>query len=114
MHRIIAETAAGPVTIEAEQGKKLVLCIEDGGVDILHRCGGNARCTTCRVEIVRGDPGPIGDAEKAIMATKDDMTDHMRLSCQVRVIDDLQVRVINQASVKGIDAGPRPADEDTP
>ena len=48
------------------------------------------------------------------MATKDDMTDHMRLSCQVRVIDDLHIRVINQASVKGLDAGPRPADEDTP
>jgi len=38
----------------------------------------------------------------------------MRLSCQVRVIDDLHVRVINQASVKEMDAGPRPADEDTP
>lgn len=114
MRRIIAETANGPVAFDAEEGKKLVLCFEDQGIDILHRCGGNARCTTCRVEIIHGDPGPIRDAEKAIMATKDDMTDHMRLSCQVRVIDDLQVRVINQASIKGIDAGPRPADEDTP
>jgi hypothetical protein len=26
----------------------------------------------------------------------------------VRIMDDLQVRVVNQASVKGIDAGPRP------
>jgi ferredoxin len=37
-----------------------------------------------------------------------DLGDHTRLSCQVRVIDDLQVRVINQASVKGLDPGPRP------
>ena len=28
------------------KGKKLVLAIEDAGIDILHRCGGNARCTT--------------------------------------------------------------------
>jgi hypothetical protein len=25
-------------------------------------------------------------------------------------MDDLQIRVVNQASVKGIDAGPRPED----
>ena len=40
----------GIKTIDAEVGKKLVLAIEDGGVDISHRCGGNARCTTCRVK----------------------------------------------------------------
>lgn len=114
MPRISAETATGPVAFDCEEGKKLVLCIEDNGIDILHRCGGNARCTTCRVEVLHGDPGPIREAEKAVMATKDDMTDHMRLSCQVRVSDDLQIKVINQASVKGIDSGPRPADEDTP
>ncbi|MEO8573786.1 MAG: 2Fe-2S iron-sulfur cluster-binding protein [Pyrinomonadaceae bacterium] len=108
MRIITAETANGKVSIEAEDGRKLVLAIEDSGVDILHRCGGNARCTTCRVEILAGDPGPIEEPERAILATKSDLGDHTRLSCQVRVMDDLQVRVINQASVKGIDAGPRP------
>lgn len=108
MQVIIAETANGKVTIESEKGRKLVLAIEDSGVDILHRCGGNARCTTCRVEIMEGDPGPIGDAERAILATKSDLGDHTRLSCQIRIMDDLHVRVINQASVKGIDPGPRP------
>ena len=114
MHIIMAETANGKVSIETERDRKLVLALEDGGVDILHRCGGNARCTTCRVEIVAGDPGPILDAEKAILATKTDLGDHTRLSCQIRVIDDLQVRVVNQVSVKGMDAGPRPVEEPTP
>jgi len=108
MHVIVAETASGKISIEADKGRKLVLAIEDAGVDILHRCGGNARCTTCRVEVIAGDPGPIEEAEKAILSTKTDLGDHTRLSCQVRVIDDLQVRVINQASVKGLDPGPRP------
>jgi ferredoxin len=108
MRIITAETANGKVSIESEDGRKLVLAIEDAGVDILHRCGGNARCTTCRVEIMAGDPGPIGEAERLILATKSDLGDHTRLSCQVRIIDDLQIRVVNQASVKGIDAGPRP------
>jgi len=110
MRKITAETAEGTVAFEAEEGKKLVLCLEDNGIDILHRCGGNARCTTCRVEIIYGDPGEIGEPEKAILATKTDLNDHTRLSCQVRLIDDLHVKIVNQASVKGIDAGPRPVD----
>jgi ferredoxin len=114
MHIILAETANGTVSVEAEDDRKLVLALEDAGIDILHRCGGNARCTTCRVEVVSGDPGPILDAEKAILSTKTDLGDHTRLSCQIRVIDDLQVRVINQVSTKGLDAGPRPVEETTP
>lgn len=110
MFKITAETAGGKVAFEAEEGRKLVLCLEDNGVDILHRCGGNARCTTCRVEILAGDPGEIGDAEKAILATKTDLNDHTRLSCQVHVMDDLHVQVVRQASVEGIDPGTRPAE----
>lgn len=108
MHKITAETAGGTVAFEAEKGRKLVLCLEDNGIDILHRCGGNARCTTCRVEVLAGDPGEIEEAEKTILATKTDLNDHTRLSCQVRVNDELHVKVINQASVMGIDAGTRP------
>jgi Na+-transporting NADH:ubiquinone oxidoreductase, subunit NqrF len=110
MPKITAETAQGTIAFEAQEGRKLVLCLEDNGIDILHRCGGNARCTTCRVEILSGDPGEIGEPERNILATKSDLSDHTRLSCQVRVIDDLHVQVINQASVKGIDAGPRPVE----
>jgi ferredoxin len=114
MKKITAETANGTVAFEAEEGKKLVLAIEDSGIDILHRCGGNARCTTCRVEILGGDPGEIREPERAILSTKTDLNDHTRLSCQIRIADDLHVKVINQVSVKGLDAGPRPADYDTP
>ena len=110
MQIITAETADGKVSIEAEDGRKLVLAIEDSGIDILHRCGGNARCTTCRVEILGGDPGPIDEPERAILATKTDLGDHTRLSCQVRIMDNLHVRVINQSSVTGLDPGPRPED----
>ena len=114
MPTITAETASGPVTFDAEQGIKLVLALEDNGVDILHRCGGNARCTTCRVEVIAGDPGEIRDPERAVLSTKTDLGDHTRLSCQIRCDDALHVKVIRQSSVEGLDAGPRPADEDTP
>src|SRR3712207_9547976 len=105
MPRIEAETATGEQTFDAEAGRKLVLAIEDAGIDILHRCGGQAKCTTCRVEVLAGDPGAIGDAERERLARETGLAENVRLSCQVRVEDDLKVRVVNQASVKGIDAG---------
>jgi ferredoxin len=111
MPKIEAITATGPEIIDAPQGKKLVLVLEDAGIDILHRCGGNARCTTCRVEILEGDPGEMGELERDRLAMEAELADNVRLSCQIRVNGDLKVRVINQASVRGMDAGPRPFDE---
>lgn len=111
MRSIRAETAEGLKAFEAEEGRKLVLAIEDNGIDILHRCGGNARCTTCRVEVLDGDPGPIEEGEAAILATKTDLNERTRLSCQIRIMDDLHVKVINQASVMGIEPGTRPEEE---
>ena len=41
-------TVEGSGTIEVEDGRRLVLGIEqDAHVDIMHACGGLARCTTC-------------------------------------------------------------------
>jgi ferredoxin len=110
MPRIEAETATETQAFEADSGRKLVLAIEDAGIDILHRCGGNAKCTTCRVEVLAGDPGEIGDAERNRLAMEAGLAENVRLSCQVRIMDDLKVRVVNQASVRGIDAGPRPSE----
>ena len=110
MPKIQAETANGLIETEAPQGKKLVLAIEDAGVDILHRCGGNARFTTCRVEVLEGDPGEMGELERNRLAVESELAPNVRLSCQIHVEQDLKVRVINQASVRGMDAGPRPID----
>ncbi|MBI3968209.1 MAG: (2Fe-2S)-binding protein [Chloroflexi bacterium] len=100
----------GIKTIDAPEGKKLVLCIEDAGIDIMHRCGGNARCTTCRVELLEGDAGEMRELERERLAREQDLAPNIRLSCQIRVQNDLKVRVVNRASERGIDPGPRPAD----
>jgi ferredoxin len=110
MAKIQAETATGLVETEALEGKKLVLAIEDAGVDILHRCGGNARCTTCRVEILEGEPEPMQELEQNRLAVESDLAPNTRLSCQIHISGDLKVRVVNQASVRGMDPGPRPLD----
>jgi ferredoxin len=111
MPRIEAETASGVQVFDAEAGKKLVLAIEDAGIDILHRCGGNARCTTCRVEVLAGEAGEMQELERNRLAMENDLAANVRLSCQIRVQNDLKVHVVNQASVRGMDAGPRPFDD---
>jgi ferredoxin len=110
MPRIEAETATGTRDFEAEEGRKLVLALEDNGIDILHRCGGNAKCTTCRVEVLDGDAGEMGEAERERLARETGLAENVRLSCQIRVRGDLKVQVINQVSTRGMDAGPRPAE----
>jgi ferredoxin len=103
-------TVEGETSFEVETGRKLVLAIEDAGIDIMHRCGGNARCTTCRVEVLAGEPPPMQELEQARLAREADLAPNTRLSCQIRVERDLDVRVINRASAAGIAPGPRPAD----
>ena len=103
-------TVEGEKAFEVEAGKKLVLAIEDAGIDIMHKCGGNARCTTCRVEIVAGDvPPPEGD-EAAKLITIPDLPENVRLSCQIRVENDLWVNVLQRSSITGVPAGTRPVD----
>ena len=102
------------IRVEGEQtlecaGRRLVLCIEDAGIDILHRCGGNARCTTCRVEVLEGDPGTMSDAERERLAREEELAPSVRLSCQMVPASDLAIRVINRLSTSGLsDPGPRP------
>jgi ferredoxin len=111
MPKVTAETAEGTREFMADEGRKLVLVIEDGGVDILHRCGGNAKCTTCRVEVLAGDAGEMNEAERNRLAMETGLAENVRLSCQVRVHGDLKVRVVNQSSTRNLPAGNRPSEE---
>ncbi len=100
----------GEEQFQAEPGRRLVLEIEDAGIDILHRCGGNARCTTCRVEVLDGDAGPMTEAEANRLESVSERLDTTRLSCQVQVRSDLKVVVSNRLHRMPElgDAGPRP------
>ncbi|MEC0275681.1 MULTISPECIES: 2Fe-2S iron-sulfur cluster-binding protein [Peribacillus] len=94
-------------TFEVEMGKKLVLALEDNGINILHRCGGKAKCTTCRVEILAGDFLEVTHKEKKVFEEKG-MEDHLRLSCQIYVNGDITIRPIKTVENSGLPAGPRP------
>lgn len=102
-------TVEGVGTYDVPTDKKLVLAIEDSGIDIMHRCGGQARCTTCRVEVLAGDVPPMSDRERDALEDPD-LIEKYRLSCQLRVNSDLTVRLWKRASEEGISPGERPED----
>ncbi|MBW3597123.1 MAG: (2Fe-2S)-binding protein [Planctomycetes bacterium] len=104
-------TVDGVGQFDVPEGKRLVLALEDeAGVDQLHACGGNARCTTCRVEFVGGEPEKMTVAEKNLLAARG--LSGIRLSCQILCDRDMTVRAISRLEGSGrADAGGRPADE---
>src|SRR5580704_12831397 len=99
---------------EVAQGKRLVLALEDEAqIDQLHACGGNARCTTCRVEFVAGEPAKMTAAEKSVLAARG--LTGVRLSCQIPCDHDMTVRAISRLAGSGrADAGKRPVDDIQP
>jgi ferredoxin len=107
-------TVEGAGQYEVPQGKRLVLALEqDAGIDQLHACGGNARCTTCRVEFVAGEPARMTVAERDVLAAR--VLSGVRLSCQIAFDHDMTVRIISRLAGSGRkDAGHEPAAEITP
>ena len=107
-------TVEGFDPVDVVSGKRLVRAIEqDAGVDVLHACGGYARCTTCRVEFVQGEPTRMTEAERLKLAEKGLIG--VRLSCQILCDHDMTVRAISRLTGSGRpDAGPTPESDITP
>lgn len=110
-------TVEGFGTFDVPQGMRLVNALETiAKVDQLHACGGFARCTTCRVQFISGEPERMTEAEKAVLADRGLLeTPGLRLSCQILCDHDMEVRAISRLSTSGRpDAGKQPAEQITP
>src|ERR1051325_6486059 len=110
-------TVEGTGTFDVPQGKRLVLALEDEAkIDQLHACGGNARCTTCRVQFLSGEPERMTEAEKSVLAARGLLGNAgLRLSCQILCDHDMAVRAISRFAGSGrVNSGNRPVDQITP
>ncbi|HYE21350.1 MAG TPA: 2Fe-2S iron-sulfur cluster-binding protein [Tepidisphaeraceae bacterium] len=92
----------GP-TLDVPAGKRLInALVEDAATDQLHACGGNARCTTCRVLITEGEPTTMTQAEKDLYVARGlSATPGLRLSCQILCDHDMTVKVISRLAGSG-------------
>jgi len=98
---------------EVPAGKRLVnALVDECGIDQLHACGGVARCTTCRVEFITGEPAAMTKAERDVLAAKGLAGQKgLRLSCQIACDGDMAVRATSRLTGSGrVDAGRRPAE----
>ncbi len=107
-------TVEGVGPYEVLLGKRLVLALEqDAAIDQLHACGGQARCTTCRVEFLEGEPDRMTVAERDVLAARG--LSGIRLSCQIVCNQDMTVRAVSRFAGSGRkDAGHKPAAEIEP
>ena len=110
-------TVEGVGTFDVPEKKRLVNALSDeAGIDQLHACGGQARCTTCRVHFLAGEPETMSEAEKSVLQLRGLLgTAGLRLSCQILCDHDMTVRAISRLAGSGrMDAGKRPADQIEP
>ena len=110
-------TVDGVGEFEVASGKRLVLALtDDVKIDQLHACGGYAKCTTCRVEFISGEPDEMTEAEKAVLTAKGLLTQGgVRLSCQLTCDRDMSVKAISRLKdTTRADSGNRPEDSITP
>lgn len=107
-------TVEGEGTFEVPADKRLVLALKDEcGIDQLHACGGFAKCTTCKVEFISGEPAKMTKAEKSVLESRG--LEGVRLSCQIVVDSDMEVRAISRLEGSGrADCGGQPEPTITP
>lgn len=87
-------------------GTRLTNAIEAEGIDILHRCGGFARCTTCKVTFNSGEPADLNSNEATKLDEKGDKGEY-RLSCQILSVGEMDINVLMTMTSTGLDdAGP--------
>jgi ferredoxin len=101
------------ISFEAPASKRLVLALMDAGIPLMHRCGGNARCTTCRVHFIEGEPAVMTSAEERRLSDQN-LLGEIRLSCQIPCDHDMTLEAVMLAHSPTDDVGPRPSSDITP
>jgi ferredoxin, 2Fe-2S len=93
-------------TLEAptDMGLSLMEFLKGNDYDILATCGGMALCATCHVEVVKGfeNLSEITNDEYAMLDTLPNITETSRLSCQLRLIqemNDITVKIMGDGLV---------------
>jgi len=80
-------------SISCKANETLLEATLAAGLNHVHACGGQGKCSTCRVSVMDGTENcsPRSKAEQAI-AQKLNLPAEIRLACQTKVVGDVSVR----------------------
>ncbi len=81
----------GEKEIETESGATLLSTLGNNGIFLPSACGGGGTCGMCRCRVEEGG-GSILPTETGFFSRKE-QNDHWRLGCQVKVKENLKVRI---------------------
>lgn len=93
--KVVRITYADGGTVEVDEGTSVLDASLRHGVNHMHACGGVARCTTCRVEVLAGFehcPAPRGGELEVVELNR--IKPPVRLACSLRPTGDITVRVL--------------------
>ena len=78
-------------TVTTAAGKPLLSTMADNNIFLPSACGGKGSCGQCRVQVLSGG----GDAlpTEAVHFTRKELKDNWRLACQVKVKENLDIKV---------------------
>lgn len=81
----------GGKTLVVNGGSSLLSSLAENDIFIPSACGGRGSCAYCKVRVLQGG-GMIGPVEEAYL-TPEDLTNQVRLSCQIKVRQDIRLSI---------------------
>jgi ferredoxin len=98
-------TILGQEEFEVAAGTNLLTFIQEKGYNrsLPATCGGRGTCSTCAIRILKGGGDPNAN-EKDLL--KDKVAKSWRLSCQVKVAEDLEIEVPGYEVAEAMDIDP--------
>jgi Na+-transporting NADH:ubiquinone oxidoreductase subunit F len=94
---VIANYGECQITINQEKnivikgGSPLLFSLQEEGIFIPSACGGKGTCAYCKVTVLEGG-GPVLPTETPYLSAQE-LGEHVRLSCQVKVRNDLRIEI---------------------
>ena len=81
----------GEKKLRIEGGKSVLSSLAEEKVFVPSACGGRGTCGMCKLKVIKGGGNVL--ATETPFLTKDEIEDNVRLSCQVKIRNDIRIEI---------------------